>query len=137
MLGETNLRGTIRDRIGWLRYMTLECETLASKLAPLGLPFEGFCWYPFVDSTDWNSLVCRASRDIDPQGIYWLDRSFNRNSSELSEIYAALARGEMAPGDIPAYPFGDGALVGRGVANYLPHMRWAWEPDGELALAAE
>ena len=41
----------------------------------------------------------------------------------------------MRPSDIPAYPFEEDALVGRGVRNYLPRMRWNWEPTREPALA--
>jgi len=123
MLSETNLRGTIADRISWLRYMALECESLAAELAGLGHPMVGFCWYPFVDSTDWCSLVTQANRRIDPQGIYWLDSCFERNRSALSDVYRALARGAIRPVDIPSYEFGDGALVERGVRNYLPHIR--------------
>lgn len=129
MLSETNLRGTVADRISWLRYMALECEALAVELAAMGQPFVGFCWYPFVDSTDWSSLVREARRDIDPQGIYSLDGSFERNASGLSEIYAALARGNIRAEGIPAYRFDEGALIERSVRNYLPHM--PWYPDSQ------
>jgi hypothetical protein len=125
MLSETNLRGTVDDRIGWLRFMVEQSEILQDKLIALDLTFEGFCWYPYIDSTDWNSLVREARRSIDPQGIYWLDPSFDRNPSELSETYAALAQGTMRPSDIPPRPFGDAALDGRGVRNFLPLMDWA------------
>jgi hypothetical protein len=98
---------------------------LQEKLSALNLPFEGFCWYPYIDSTDWSSLVCSARREIDPQGIYWLDPSFDRNASELSRTYSALARGEMRTAEIPARGFEPAALNERGVRNYLPHMPWA------------
>jgi hypothetical protein len=122
MLSETNLRGTLDDRIGWLRFMVEQSAILQERLKALGLPFEGFCWYPYIDSTDWDSLVREARRNIDPQEIYWLDASFNRNPSALSEIYAALARGTMEPSDIPVRPVGDAVLDGRGVRNFLPLM---------------
>jgi hypothetical protein len=125
MLSETNLRGTVDDRIGWLRFMVEQSEILQDKLVALDLTFEGFCWYAYIDSTDWNSFVREARRSIDPQGIYWLDPSFDRNPSELSETYAALAQGTMRPSDIPPRPFGDAALDGRGVRNFLPLMDWA------------
>lgn len=126
MLGETNLRASIDSRISWLKYMVEQCELLQKRLAPLGLPFRGFCWYPYIDSTDWDSLVRQANRNIDPQGIYALDASFERRPSELSEIYAALAKGEIGSAGIPPRPFDDYALNDRGVRNYLPQMRWAW-----------
>jgi hypothetical protein len=133
MLSETNLRGTITDRISWLRYMLQECIRLKADLAFLDLPFQGFCWYPFIDSTDWNSLVREARRDIDPQGIYQLDKTFGRNASELSDIYSALAGGKIGLDSIPAYRFGEGALIGRGVRNYLPHMQWDWVDKARVA----
>ncbi|HEX2222997.1 MAG TPA: family 1 glycosylhydrolase, partial [Thermoanaerobaculia bacterium] len=50
MLAETNLKGTVSDRLSWLRHMVEECEKLQGVA---GVDFRGFCWFPFVDSTDW------------------------------------------------------------------------------------
>jgi beta-glucosidase/6-phospho-beta-glucosidase/beta-galactosidase len=137
MLTETNLRGEVTDRIGWLKYMLAECESLAAKLAPLGVPFLGFCWYPFIDSTDWSSLVCEARREIDPQGIYSLTPSFDRQGSELSELFAALVSGKAGWSDIPAYPFSEEALTERRVQNFLPHMTWPLvEENDDLPMTA-
>jgi len=136
MLSETNLRGEVTDRISWLKYMLAECEALAARLKPLNVPFLGFCWYPFIDSTDWNSLVCEANRAIDPQGIYSLDANFDRQSTELSQLFAALAKGEARWADIPAYPFSEEALDQRRVRNYLPQMTWPFVGDKELPLIA-
>lgn len=124
MLGETNLRASIDSRVSWLKHMVEQCETLQERLKPLGLPFLGFCWYPYIDSTDWDSLVREARRNIDPQGIYSLDPAFDRQPSELSRIYAALAKGEITAAEIPPRPFDDYALNERGVRNYLPKMPW-------------
>lgn len=130
MLGETNLCGTVDDRVNWLKYMVGECETLQSRLRGIGLSFEGFCWYPYIDSTDWNSLVREASRHIDPQGIIQLSPDFGRLRSRLSETYASLAKGRLSAADILPGPFHQAALEGRGVRNYLPHMRWYEAPAG-------
>jgi beta-glucosidase/6-phospho-beta-glucosidase/beta-galactosidase len=135
MLTETNLRGAVTDRISWLKYMVGECERLAEALDELGLPFLGFCWYPFIDSTDWSSLVREANRAIDPQGVYSLDPAFERQGTELSRIFAALATGAAASADLPAYPFSDEALNERWVRNFLPHMNWTWV-DEDLAETA-
>lgn len=125
MLAETNLRGEVGDRIGWLKYMVGECERLSLEAARLGLPFRGFCWYPYIDSTDWVSLVRKADRSIDPQGIVSLDPDFDRRRTELTQIYAALACGRMSAADIPAQRFSDEILAERFVENFLPHMPWA------------
>lgn len=135
MLSETNLRGTVEDRITWLRYMVAECEALAEALSPLDVPFLGFCWYPYIDCTDWSSLVCRADRALDPQGLHSLTEEFEREATELSAIFADLASARRRAADLPAYPFSTDALENRRVANYLPHMPWM-EPDGPLSLTA-
>jgi hypothetical protein len=136
MLSETNLRGEVTDRISWLKYMLAECETLGRALEPLGAPFLGFCWYPFIDSTDWSSLVREANRAIDPQGVYSLDSDFERRGSELSRLFAALAKGEATWADIPAYPFSDEVLQHRMIGNFLPHMTWPFLETVELPLTA-
>jgi hypothetical protein len=127
MLSETNIRGYVSDRISWLKYMVEQCETLEEILKARKLPFEGFCWYPFIDSTDWCSLLTKANCNIDPQGIFWLDcDSKKRNTSELSEIFEALTRGEITSKDIPAYHFQ--APLDRVLKNFLPRMsHWQWK----------
>lgn len=136
MLTETNIRGFVSDRISWLKFMVEQCEILEGKLADLGLRFKGFCWYPFVDSTDWDTLLTEANSNIDPQGIYWLDEERDvRNASELSEIYAALVRGEITSKDIPAYRFL--APLDETLRELLPLMQhWEWKEPHVLAAAA-
>jgi hypothetical protein len=121
MLTETNIRGTVYERISWLKHMVEQCEILEQLLKPRGIPFHGFCWYPFIDSTDWCSLVTRANCNVDPQGIFWLDCDCkNRNASELSETFEALARGQITSKDIPAYRFG--RELEAMLENFLPMM---------------
>jgi hypothetical protein len=134
MLSETNVRGRVEDRISWLKHMVAECEALVPDLQRRGLSFEGFCWYPYIDSTDWSSLVREPLRAIDPQGIYYLCDRFERRESELSHLYARLARGEIGSAEIPAYRFEEPVLVGRRVGKYLPLMEgWDWR-EGEPSL---
>jgi beta-glucosidase/6-phospho-beta-glucosidase/beta-galactosidase len=125
MLTETNIRGFISDRITWLKFMVEQCEILEKRLERKNIPFRGFCWYPFIDSTDWCSLVRRADGKIDPQGIYHLCSDLQRNASELSEIFASLACGAISSADIPAYRFEspiDGELAG--FSSLMKHWRW-------------
>lgn len=135
MLSETNIRGYISDRISWLKFMVEQCEILEEKLEPSGIPFEGFCWYPFVDSTDWDTLVTEANRRVDPQGIFWLDeRRKTRHDSELSDIFTALARGQISSKDIPAYRFL--APLDKTLEGFLPLMRhWDWTEAQKFAAA--
>jgi beta-glucosidase/6-phospho-beta-glucosidase/beta-galactosidase len=126
MLTETNIRGFVSDRITWLKFMVEQCEEIEARIKPLGLGFEGFCWYPFIDSTDWCSLVREARGNVDPQGIYYLDKDCRqRHGSELSEIFARLARGQISAKDIPAYRFQP--PLDRHLEAFLPLMaHWQW-----------
>jgi hypothetical protein len=136
MLSETNLRGEVADRITWLKYMVGECERLALALQALDVPFLGFCWYPYIDSTDWSSLVCDARRDIDPQGVRSLAPDFSRQGTELTRLFAGLAGGHLEAADLPAYPFSDDVLQNRMVGNFVPHMTWTRTPESPLPVAA-
>jgi beta-glucosidase/6-phospho-beta-glucosidase/beta-galactosidase len=102
MLSETNIRGSISDRISWLKFMESECEELALG----GQDFRGFCWYPSIDTTDWWNCCTQATGKTDPQGIWSLEpKTLARVDTELSYLYSALARGEMCSADIPFYGF--------------------------------
>ena len=100
MLAETNVRGTVTDRLTWLKFMEEQCEMLTQK----GVDLRGFCWFPSIDSTDWSNLCASYTGDIDPQGIWYLDASCrNRVCSELSEWYERLACESAKSADLPAY----------------------------------
>ena len=102
MLAETNIRGTIGERISWLKLMEQECEALSRS----GVDFRGFCWYPSIDTTDWSNGCTRYTGEIDPQGIWILrEGSLERVESDLSEIYGQLARGEISSRQLPDYGF--------------------------------
>ncbi len=103
MLSETNLVGSVKERIAWLRFMERECEELSLS----GIDFRGFCWYPSIDTTDWSSGCTRITGKLDPQGIWTLRPvTFERVDTELSALYSMLARGEIRSGDLPNYTFG-------------------------------
>ena len=126
MLSETNIRGYISDRISWLKFMVEQCEIIERRTTAIGIPFEGFCWYPFIDSTDWCSLVKVARGCIDPQGIIWLDDRYRRHTSELSDLYSALAQGQITSRDIPAYDFQ--APLDDQLSGLIPLMEhWDWK----------
>jgi hypothetical protein len=134
MLSETNVRGFVSDRISWLKFMVEQCDQIEKKVNELGLAFEGFCWYPFIDSTDWCSLVTKANGCIDPQGIIWLDNDYKRNESELSELFASLAKGTATADDLPAYKFQeplDDHLAAFG--GMMEHWNWR-EPFAAAAV---
>ncbi|MFL6450178.1 MAG: family 1 glycosylhydrolase [Bryobacteraceae bacterium] len=119
LLSETNIRGTVEERLTWLKFMEEQCEELVRQ----GIDFREFCWYPSIDSTDWANACTRCTKITDPQGIWWLDSTrVVRHESELSHVYGALARGLITSKDIPAYGFsGD---LDRRMRGYKPLMSW-------------
>ena len=127
MLGETNLRGCITDRITWLKYMLGQCEELSQALAEREIDFYGLCWYPLIDCCDWDTLVTQPNRRIDPQGIFSLDENFNRHGSEFSSSVAAVAAGKMSAADIPAYRFQPPLNVQLKGFIHGPMQRYAWQ----------
>lgn len=122
MLSETNIRGTVEERLSWLKFMESQYEGLVAA----GHDVRGFCWYPSIDSTDWANACTRLTGITDPQGVWSLNPANKmRVETELSEVYGALARGEMDTRDIPAYPFGP--ELQRRLQGYSPWMRdWDW-----------
>src|SRR4051812_21834135 len=50
LLGETNIRGYAADRATWFKYTLEQCEMARDA----GVDFRGYCWFPLIDSADWN-----------------------------------------------------------------------------------
>jgi beta-glucosidase/6-phospho-beta-glucosidase/beta-galactosidase len=123
-LTETNLRGSPADRVTWLRYMVEQYERAVSR----GVDIDGFCWFPFVDSTDWDSLLARPAGRRDPVGLVSLCPDGERRWTVLTEAWAALAAGGTAA-QLPAYrlqpPCADDL---RGVVSSLPDWPWQSPP---------
>jgi beta-glucosidase/6-phospho-beta-glucosidase/beta-galactosidase len=129
-VGETNIRGFAPDRASWLKYTLEQCEIARAR----GVPMDGYCWFPFVDSTDWDSVLVRCEGNVDPVGVYWLDDRLRRRPSSMSEAYARAARGAPAA-ELPAYRFQP--PVAGWLAGWLPQMaHWDWQdpPAHEVAI---
>jgi beta-glucosidase/6-phospho-beta-glucosidase/beta-galactosidase len=118
LLAETNIRGTVEDRLTWLRFMQEQYDTAVAG----GVDLRGFCWYPSIDTTDWANCCTHSTSEIDPQGLWILDTNrWERISSELSQCYSALARGKISYRDIPAYGFEE--PLDRDLQGYLRLMK--------------
>jgi hypothetical protein len=101
LLSETNIGGTVTDRLTWLKFMEEQAEQLAAVS-----DFRGFCWFPSIDATDWDSLCTAANRHVCPMGIWSLAQDCGeRQTSELSEWYVRLAKSEADSSHLPAYQF--------------------------------
>ncbi|MDQ3879284.1 MAG: hypothetical protein M3290_13195, partial [Actinomycetota bacterium] len=121
ILGETNIRGFASDRVSWLRYTLEQCE----RARDAGAPIDGYCWFPFIDSTDWDSLLANADGHVDPVGVYWLDDRLDRRSSVMSEAFTRAARG-AGSSELAAFRFQP--PLDRWLAGLLPQMQhWSWQ----------
>ncbi len=120
LIGETNVRGQPSDRASWLKYTLEQCEVARAR----GIPLHGYCWFPFVDSSDWDSLLARCTGAIDPVGVYWLDDDLARRTSSMSASYRLAAAGAPSS-ELPAYRFQ--APVRDWLSGWLPQMaHWEW-----------
>jgi len=132
ILGETNMAGAPFDRATWLKHTLEQVE----RARAAGAPIDGYCWFGFLDSLDWVSLLEHADRSIDPVGIIWLDEHLTRHESSVSRAYAAAAAGAGSE-DLPAYRLTDGMAAH--VAGLLPlmaHFEWREPPPDEVETHA-
>jgi beta-glucosidase/6-phospho-beta-glucosidase/beta-galactosidase len=133
ILSETNIRGTPSDRATWLKHTLEQCE----RARAAGARLEAYCWFPFIDSLDWNSLLARADGCIDPVGVFWLDAELERRPSSMSRAFTRAAHGASSA-DLPAYRFSP--PVARWVSGLLPFMSrydWGASPAEEADMDAE
>jgi beta-glucosidase/6-phospho-beta-glucosidase/beta-galactosidase len=131
MLSETNIRGHASDRATWLKYTLEQCEALRES----GVPLESYCWFPFVDSCDWNSLLYRCDACVDPVGVVRLDERMDRRLSTMTLSFARAAAGTPAS-ELPAYRYRP--PVSRWLHGWAPqtaHWEWLDPPDDELVVA--
>ena len=120
MLGETNIRGFATDRASWLKYTLEQCEEAAER----GVDLRGYCWFPFIDSADWGSLLHECEGAIDPVGVFWLDEDKDRRPSSMSVSYM-LAAGGAPAAELPAYRFRP--PVSNWLDGWMPQMsHWQW-----------
>ena len=120
ILGETNIRGYASDRATWLKWTLEQCEIAREG----GVDLRGYCWFPFIDSADWGSLLAECVGAIDPVGVFWLDENLDRRPSSMSISYAMAASGAPAA-QLPAYRLRP--PVSRWLEGWLPHMSsWEW-----------
>ena len=94
---------------------------------------DGYCWFPFVDSCDWSSVLVRSEGHIDPVGVYWLGRT--------ARPPAVVDVGRLRPGpprcspssELTAYRFQP--PVDRWLAGWLPQMdHWDWQDPPALEV---
>jgi hypothetical protein len=127
MLTETNLRGLPPDRASWLRHMLEQYEQAVAA----GADLHGFCWFPVLDSCDWDSLLARPAGRRDPVGILGPGPDGLIEPNTFTAAWEAALAGAPAEA-LPAYRFQ--APCDTQLAGFLPLMaHWPWEdpPAGE------
>ena len=129
MLTETNLRGLPSDRVSWLRYILEQYETAVAR----GVPLRGLCWYPHIDSADWDSLLARAAGRVDPVGVVSAAGG-GRQDTQFTTAWRVAARGAGSAA-LPAYRFQPPVVDD--LAGFLPQMaHWDWvDPPADLTPA--
>lgn len=125
-LTETNIQGSVRDRISWLRYMLEQSEHLQA----MGITLRRFAWYPLFDCAGWGSLLQARRWARDPQGIFTCGRDWTRVPNEFSDLYRQVAGG-LRSAQLPAYRFG--SMHDRTLRGLMPQMPWNWLDAAELS----
>ena len=129
ILGETNLRGATSDRATWLKHTLEQVETARAA----GVPIDAYCWFGFLDSLDWCSLLERCDREVDPVGVIRLDERLGRHESTMSRSYARVAAGATAA-ELPAYRLTpEVATHLEHLAPFMEHFDWTDPPAAEVA----
>ena len=122
LLSETNIRGLPTDRITWLKHMLEQYQEAVSN----GIPLHGFCWFPYIDSCDWDSLLARPNGHVDPVGVVSLTREHGRARTVFTTQWERAAHGAT---DIPAYPFQEPcASQLQGYRRFMNHWTWQTPP---------
>ena len=127
MLSETNLRGLPTDRATWLRYTLEQYESALAQ----GIPLHGYCWFPQVDSCDWDSLLARGAGRLDPVGVLEVDADRERRRTLFTDVWERAAVGAPVA-ELPAYRLQapcDEQLAA--VVAGLPHWPWQDPPAAE------
>ncbi|MDP9403738.1 MAG: family 1 glycosylhydrolase [Actinomycetota bacterium] len=128
ILGETNIRGFGPDRATWLKYTLEQCE----QARDAGVPLVGYCWFPFIDSADWDSLLYRCDGNIDPVGVYSLDCNLDRQPTSMSESFRLAASGAPAAA-LPAFELQEPVASWlEGFGREMSHWRWQPPPRHEI-----
>jgi len=119
-LTETNIQGTVRDRISWLKYTLEQVETLEQR----GVRLQSFSWYPLFDCAGWHCLLQQKKWKRDPQGIVSCDDGWRRVPTELTDHYASIVRG-VRSSDLPGYSFTQSQS--EKLAPLTRQMKWRWQ----------
>jgi hypothetical protein len=80
---ETNVQDA-REAPGWLWRQWHNVQLMRQS----GVPVLGFTWYSLIDQVDWNIGLTRALGNVNPVGLYDL----NREPREVAQAYQQLLK---------------------------------------------
>ncbi len=127
MLTETNVRGLPTDRVAWLKYTLEQYELALSR----GVDLHAYCWFPQVDSCDWDSLLARGAGRVDPVGVVSLTPDHHPVRTLFTDWWERAAQG-LPAAELPAYRLQEPcASQLLGIAGATAHWRPVDPPDTE------
>jgi hypothetical protein len=92
MLSETNFFGSPQERLHWHQQMVTQYCLLKEQDVDL----RGYCWYPFINSVDFQHMLLENKGDSDPVGIYDLDEArWERRPTAFTRALATQLGGEV------------------------------------------
>ncbi len=137
-IGETNVRGTVRDRITFFKWVLEQCATSG---------IERVSWWGLTDAALWGggnlTRRWRTAQKPDPVGIFTLSddaargRFWTRETNEFSEIVKAYGNNQISVEDIPAHEF-TGELrtvLNRYTRKQMKHWRGVRQTENAAAFA--
>jgi beta-glucosidase/6-phospho-beta-glucosidase/beta-galactosidase len=128
IISETNLRGTASDRATWLKYVIEQSEIAVRR----GADLQSVCWFPFVDSSDWDTLLRNCRGNLDPVGVVTLEPDRSRHRTSMTQSFERAARGASASA-LPGYELQEPTASWlRGYLRHTAHWEWCQPPSDDL-----
>ena len=62
------------------------------RLRNVGIPTVGFTWYSLTDQVDWDTALREQNGNVNPLGLYDLDRNIRNVGKAYKQLIARLAR---------------------------------------------
>ncbi len=74
------------------------------RIRNVGIPTVGFTWYSLTDQVDWDTALREQNGNVNPLGLYDLDRKIRNVGTRLQEIDQRLARRASGFEPVPVRP---------------------------------
>ena len=71
------------------------------RLRNVGIPTVGFTWYSLTDQVDWDTALREQNGNVNPLGLFDLDRNIRNVGRAYKRLIARLARGPSGVQPVP------------------------------------